>query len=179
MKLKAIAAAVVAAPLVVACGSTEKAETFSLNGAGASFPAMLYQNWTQSFAKDTGNQVNYQAVGSGAGVRQFKAKTVDFGASDGAVSDAKQPPEGMVHIPMTGGAIVPTYNYPGCEVKMTQTELADVFLGKITNCLLLVVPMVPLRSFIVLMVLVLLKDLLIPCLHSLLSGKQRLELVKQ
>jgi len=133
MKLKAIAAAVVAAPLVVACGSAEKAETFTLNGAGASFPAMLYQNWTQSFAQDTGNQVNYQAVGSGAGVRQFKAKTVDFGASDGAVSDAKQPAEGMVHIPMTGGAIVPTYNYPGCEVKMTQTELADVFLGKITN----------------------------------------------
>jgi phosphate transport system substrate-binding protein len=134
MKLKAIAAAALAAPLVVACGSTEQAkEPFKLNGAGASFPAMLYQNWTQSFAKDTGNQVNYQAVGSGAGVRQFKAKTVDFGASDGAVSDAKQPAEGMVHIPMTGGAIVPTYNYPGCEVKMTQTELADVFLGKITN----------------------------------------------
>ena len=133
MKLKAIAAAVVAAPLVVACGSAEKAETFTLNGAGASFPAMLYQNWTQSFAQDTGNQVNYQAVGSGAGVRQFKAKTVDFGASDGAVSDAKQPAEGMVHIPMTGGAIVPTYNNPGCEVKMTQLELADVFLGKITN----------------------------------------------
>ena len=134
MKLKAIAAAVVAAPLVVACGSAEKAETFTLNGAGASFPAMLYQNWTQSFAQDTGNQVNYQAVGSGAGVRQFKAKTVDFGASDGAVSDAKQPAEGMVHIPMTGGAIVPAYNYPGCDAKMTQTELADVFLGKITNC---------------------------------------------
>jgi phosphate transport system substrate-binding protein len=49
------------------------------------------------------------------------------------VSDKKQPAEGMVHIPMTGGAIVPTYNYPGCEVKMTQTDLADVFLGKITN----------------------------------------------
>ena len=48
-------------------------------------------------------------------------------------SDAKQPAEGMVHIPMTGGAIVPAYNYPGCDVKMTQTELADVFLGKITN----------------------------------------------
>ena len=134
MKLKAIAAVSLAAPLMVACGSAEKAdEKFTLNGAGASFPAMLYQNWTQSFAKDTGNQVNYQAVGSGAGVRQFKAKTVDFGASDGAVSDAKQPAEGMVHIPMAGGAIVPTYNNPGCEVKMTQLELVDVFLGKITN----------------------------------------------
>jgi phosphate transport system substrate-binding protein len=132
MKLKAIAAALVAAPLVVACGSTEKAnEPFRLNGAGASFPAMLYSNWFTSFSKDTGNKVNYQAVGSGAGVRQFKAKTVDFGASDGAVSDKKQPAEGMVHIPMTGGAIVPAYNNPGCDLKMTQTELADVFLGKI------------------------------------------------
>ena len=133
MKLKAIAAAALAAPLVVACGSTEKAETFTLNGAGATFPAPYYNAVLADFAKSTGNQVNYQAVGSGAGVRQFKAKTVDFGASDGAVSDAKQPAEGMVHIPMTGGAIVPAYNNPGCDAKMTQTQLADVFLGKITN----------------------------------------------
>ena len=145
MKLKAIAAAALAAPLVVACGSTENTEVsqkepFELNGAGASFPAMLYNNMLQDFNKATGNKVNYQAVGSGAGVRQFKAKTVDFGASDGAVSDKKQPAEGMVHIPMTGGAIVPTYNNPGCEVKMTQTELADVFLGKISNCLLYTSP---------------------------------------
>ncbi|ADO99398.1 phosphate transporter subunit [Synechococcus phage Syn19] len=132
MKLKALAAVALAAPLMVACGSTEKAnEPFRLNGAGASFPAMLYSNWFTSFSKDTGNKVNYQAVGSGAGVRQFKAKTVDFGASDGAVKDSKQPAEGMVHIPMTGGAIVPAYNNPGCDLKMTQTELADVFLGKI------------------------------------------------
>jgi phosphate transport system substrate-binding protein len=135
-KILAGAGALALGGTLVACGSapsdTAKA-SFTLNGAGATFPAMLYQNWFQSFAKDTGNQVNYQAVGSGAGVRQFKAKTVDFGASDGAVADAKQPPEGMVHIPMTGGAIVPAYNLPGCNAKMTQTQLADVFLGKITN----------------------------------------------
>ena len=59
-------------------------------------------------------------------------RTVDFGASDGAVSDEKQKIP-MVHIPMTGGAIVPAYNYPGCDAKMTQTQLADVYLGKITN----------------------------------------------
>ena len=134
MKLKAIAAAVMAAPLVVACGSTESAKThYKLNGAGATFPAPYYNSILGNLHKATGNQVNYQAVGSGAGVRQFKAKTVDFGASDGAVSDAKQPDFGMVHIPMTGGAIVPAYNYPGCDAKMTQTQLADVFLGKITN----------------------------------------------
>ena len=136
---KAIAAVLGAATLgttLVACSSNETAtstkEPFTLNGAGASFPAMLYQAMFQDMAKSTGNQVNYQAVGSGAGVRQFKAKTVDFGASDGAVSDAKQKLP-MIHIPMTGGAIVPAYNYPGCDAKMTQTQLADVFLGKITN----------------------------------------------
>ena len=133
MKLKALAAVIAATPLMVACGSsTEKAETFKLNGAGATFPAPLYNSWLQDFATETGNQVNYQAVGSGSGVRQFTAKTVDFGASDGAVSDAKQKLP-MVHVPMTGGAIVPAYNYPGCDAKMTQTQLVDVFLGKITN----------------------------------------------
>ena len=134
MKLKAIAAAIMAAPLVVACGSTEQAkETFKLSGAGATFPAPLYQKWFIQYAQETGNQINYQAVGSGAGVRQYVAKTVDFAASDGAVKDSKIPEGGMIHIPMTGGAIVPAYNYPGCDVKMTQTQLADVFLGKITN----------------------------------------------
>ena len=131
MKLKALAAVAAATPLMVACGSAEKT-SFNLNGAGATFPAPLYNAWFASFAQETGNQVNYQAVGSGAGVRQFTAKTVDFGASDGAVSDAKQKLP-MVHIPMTGGAIVPAYNYPGCDAKMTQTQLADVFLGKIDN----------------------------------------------
>jgi len=135
MKLKALAAVVAATPLMVACGSNQTAEvkeSFKLNGAGATFPAPLYNSWFQSFNKETGNKVNYQAVGSGAGVRQYTAKTVDFGASDGAVSDAKQKLP-MVHVPMTGGAIVPAYNYPGCDAKMTQTQLADVFLGKITN----------------------------------------------
>ena len=132
MKIKAIAAIAAATPLMVACGTAEKT-TFKLSGAGATFPAPLYNAWFSDFANETGNQVNYQAVGSGAGVRQYVAKTVDFGASDGAVKDSKQPEFGMVHIPMAGGAIVPAYNYPGCDVKMTQTQLADVFLGKITN----------------------------------------------
>ena len=131
MKLKALAAVAAATPLMVACGSAEKT-SFTLNGAGATFPAPLYTAWFQEYTQETGNKVNYQAVGSGAGVRQFNAETVDFGASDGAVSDAKQK-RPMVHIPMTGGAIVPAYNNPGCDLKITQTQLADVFLGKITN----------------------------------------------
>ena len=132
MKLKALAAIAAATPLMVACGSPAEKETFTLNGAGATFPAPYYIALFQKYAAETGNQVNYQAVGSGSGVRQFTAKTVDFGASDGAVSDKKQKLP-MVHVPMTGGAIVPAYNYPGCDAKMTQTQLADVFLGKITN----------------------------------------------
>ena len=132
MKLKALATIAAVAPLMVACGSGSDNTTFRLNGAGATFPAPLYQSWFAGFSKETGNQVNYQAVGSGSGVRQYTAKTLDFAASDGAVSDKKQKIP-MVHIPMTGGAIVPAYNYPGCEVKMTQTQLADVYLGKITN----------------------------------------------
>ena len=131
MKLKALAAVAAATPLMVACGSADKT-TFKLNGAGATFPAPYYNSVLGDLHKSTGNKVNYQAVGSGAGVRQYTAKTVDFGASDGAVSDAKQKLP-MIHIPMTGGAIVPAYNNPGCEAKMTQTQLADVFLGKITN----------------------------------------------
>jgi phosphate transport system substrate-binding protein len=133
MKLKAIAFGLAGSSLLLTACTSEPEKNVNINGAGATFPAPLYTSWFSDYAKETGNQVNYQAVGSGAGVRQYAAKTVDFGASDGAVSDAKQPEFGMVHIPMTGGAIVPAYNYPGCEAKMTQTQLADVFLGKITN----------------------------------------------
>ena len=132
MKLKAIATIATVTSLMVACGSGSDNTTFRLDAAGATFPAPLYQAWFQNFSSETGNQVNYQAVGSGSGVRQYIAGTVDFGASDGAVSDEKQTIP-MVHIPMTGGAIVPAYNMPGCDVKMTQTQLADVYLGKITN----------------------------------------------
>ena len=135
-KVLATLAAVAAGGTLVACGSApEKASTFTpqtLTAAGATFPAPLYQRWFQDYAAK-GHKVSYQAVGSGAGVRQFTAGTVDFGASDSAVKDSKIPASGLVHIPMTGGAIVPAYNNPGCDAKMTQTQLADVFLGKITN----------------------------------------------
>ena len=135
-KVLATLAAVAAGGTLVACGSApEKASTFTpqtLTAAGATFPAPLYQRWFQDYAAK-GHKVSFQAVGSGAGVRQFTAGTVDFGASDSAVKDSKIPASGLVHIPMTGGAIVPAYNNPGCDAKMTQTQLADVFLGKITN----------------------------------------------
>ena len=122
-----------AATGLVSCSAPEETvKSVTLNGAGATFPAPIYNAWFQELAKDSKYKVNYQAVGSGAGVRQFNAGTIDFGASDKAISDSKiERP--VVQIPMTGGAIVPAYNLPGCQVAMTQDELADVFLGKIKN----------------------------------------------
>ena len=115
--------------------ATTPAIAGDLNGAGASFPAPIYQRWFKDYADTTGNQVNYQAVGSGAGVRQYKAGTTDFGASDKAVSDKKLAgiSRPMVQIPMTGGAIAVAYNKPGCDLKLTQIQLAKIAYGTIQN----------------------------------------------
>jgi phosphate transport system substrate-binding protein len=129
MKLSALAVG------ALALTSTTPALAGNLNGAGASFPAPIYQRWFKDYADKTGNQVNYQAVGSGAGVRQYKAGTTDFGASDKAVSDSKLAgiSRPMVQIPMTGGAIAVAYNKPGCDLKLTQIQLAKIAYGTIQN----------------------------------------------
>ena len=105
-----------------------------LSGAGASFPAAIYTRWFQELAPE-GIQVNYQSVGSGAGVRQFQAGTVDFGASDAPMKpeDIAKVSRGVLQIPMTAGAIAVAYNLSGCDLKLTQQQLADIFLGTIKN----------------------------------------------
>jgi len=110
----------------------------SLNGAGATFPNPIYQKWfTQFSSSHPGVQINYQSLGSGAGIRQITAGTVDFGASDGPMSDEQlaQAPIKILHIPTVLGAVVPCYNIPGVkqELKFTPELLADIFLGKINN----------------------------------------------
>jgi phosphate transport system substrate-binding protein len=111
----------------------------SLNGAGASFPAPAYQRWAADYKTAKGHLVNYQSVGSGQGVRSFLAGSIDFGASDEALSDedfkaGSAGQRGAVQIPMLGGTISPAYNNPNCpDLKLTQAQLADIFLGKITN----------------------------------------------
>ena len=114
-------------------GDGQKA-TGRLSAAGASFPAAIYQRWFQDLTPQ-GINVNYQSVGSGAGVRQFTAGTVDFGASDKPMKPAAiaKVSRGVVQIPMTAGAIAVAYNNPGCELKLTQKQLAGIFLGTITN----------------------------------------------
>jgi phosphate transport system substrate-binding protein len=106
-----------------------------INGAGATFPAPIYQRWFQDYAGATGERVNYQSVGSGAGIRQFVAGTVDFGASDEPIkaSEAKKVKRGVVQIPMVGGTIAIAYNKPGCKLKLTQKQVVDIFSGRITD----------------------------------------------
>lgn len=108
-----------------------------LAGAGASFPAPLYQRWASDYiAVNKDVQVNYQSIGSGAGIKQFTQGTVAFGASDAAMTDEEiaKVSQGVVMIPATAGSIVIAYNLPDVkELKLTREALAGIFLGKITN----------------------------------------------
>lgn len=109
----------------------------SLTGAGASFPAPLYQRWFVDFSNATPNlQVDYQSVGSGAGVERFMQNLVNFGASDVAMKDEEisKVEKGVLMLPMTAGSIVMAYNLPGVEqLNLTQEVLVDILLGKITK----------------------------------------------
>jgi phosphate transport system substrate-binding protein len=109
----------------------------TINGAGATFPYPMYSKWFSEYHKAHSDvQINYQSIGSGGGIRQVLAGTVDFGASDGPMSDEQlaQAKVKILHIPTVLGAVVPAYNIPGVtgEVKFTPEALAGIFLGKIT-----------------------------------------------
>lgn len=110
----------------------------TLNGAGATFPYPMYSKWFSEYHKAHSDiQINYQSIGSGGGIRQVLAGTVDFGASDGPMTDEQlsQAKTKILHIPTVMGAVVPAYNIPGItgEVKFTPQALAGIFLGKITT----------------------------------------------
>jgi phosphate transport system substrate-binding protein len=110
----------------------------TLNGAGATFPYPIYSKWFSEYHKAHSDvQVNYQSIGSGGGIRQVLAGTVDFGASDGPMTDEQlgQAKVKILHTPTVLGAVVPAYNIPGVtgEVKFTPEALAGIFLGKITS----------------------------------------------
>jgi phosphate transport system substrate-binding protein len=110
----------------------------TLNGAGATFPNPMYQKWFSEYHKVHPDvQFNYQSIGSGGGIRQVLAQTVDFGASDGPMTDEQlsQAKTKILHIPTVMGAVVPAYNVPGVtgELKFTPEALSGIFLGKITT----------------------------------------------
>ena len=107
-----------------------------VTGAGATFPAPLYAKWADAYNKANGAKVNYQSVGSGAGIRQIKARTVDFGASDMPLSDAELAKEGLIQFPMVIGGVVPVINVKGIapgQLKLTGQVLGDIYLGKIAK----------------------------------------------
>ncbi len=108
-----------------------------MNGAGATFPYPIYSKWFDEYAKvNTGVRFNYQSIGSGGGIRQVTERTVDFGASDGPMTDEqlKKAPGALLHIPTVLGAVVATYNLAASpKLHFTGDILADIFLGKITK----------------------------------------------
>ena len=131
MKLSRFA---VAALVLCAAATLGFGQSVELVGAGATFPAPFYTKVFDEYNKQFSVKVNYQAIGSGGGIAQLKGKTVDFGASDGFMSDAdlKAAPAPILHVPMVAGAVVATYNIPGDpSLKFTPDVLADIFLGKI------------------------------------------------
>ena len=107
-----------------------------VTGAGATFPAPLYAKWADAYNKAVGARINYQSVGSGAGLRQIRGKTVDFGASDMPLTDAELAKDGLMQFPTVIGGVVPVLNVRGLtagQVKMTGQVLGDIYLGKITK----------------------------------------------
>jgi len=107
-----------------------------VTGAGATFPAPVYAKWADAYNKATGARINYQSVGSGAGLRQIRGKTVDFGASDMPLKDDELAKDGLTQFPTVIGGVVPVLNIKGIQpgqVRMTGQVLGDIYLGKITK----------------------------------------------
>jgi len=134
----------IAATLVVllALGGVLLAQNLLINGAGASFPYPIYSKWFSEYNKKNPTiQINYQSVGSGAGIKQATEGTVDFGASDGPMNDEQlkaysdKHGSGILHFPTVLGAAVPTYNVPGVDATLnfTPEALAGIYLGKVTK----------------------------------------------
>jgi phosphate transport system substrate-binding protein len=122
-----------AVAIAVSFGAAGQAIANTLNGAGASFPAPLYQRYFAEYKKATGKTVNYNSVGSGAGVRQFIGETVDFGASDAPVTAAErqQMKRGVIMVPTAGGAVSVVYNLPGQKVQISRAALPKIFSGEL------------------------------------------------
>jgi phosphate transport system substrate-binding protein len=145
---RSLAAALLVGAL--ACGGSDKPQTAGdaaskpaggagrLTGAGATFPNPIYTKWFDAYNKQTGVQINYQSIGSGGGIRQFTEGTVDFGATDGPMSDEQiaAVQGNVLHVPTVLGAVVVTYNLPSAgtaQLRFDGPTLADIYLGRITK----------------------------------------------
>ena len=122
----------------VVLAATPLAAQTALTGAGATFPNPIYSKWFDAYNKKTGVQINYQSIGSGGGIKQYTEGTVDFGASDGPMTDEQLQAVGghVIHIPTVMGAVVMTWNLPSLGDKRLRFDgptIADIYLGKITK----------------------------------------------
>src|SRR5204863_404426 len=119
-----------------AIGLSGAARAAEISGAGATFPYPIYAKWAEAYKAKTGTSMNYQSIGSGGGIRQITAKTVDFGASDAPMTadEESKAPSKIAHGPTTLGAVVLAYNLPAVtDLKLTPDEIAGIFLGTITK----------------------------------------------
>jgi phosphate transport system substrate-binding protein len=125
--------AAIAAGAVITFSSAVAAD---ITGAGATFPYPIYAKWAEEYKKASGNGLNYQSIGSGGGIKQIKAKTVDFGASDMPLTADELNSEGLMQFPAIMGGVVPVVNLEGVapgQLKLTGQVLADIYLGKIAK----------------------------------------------
>ncbi len=115
---------------------TTAAHAADITGAGATFPFPVYAKWAEAYKAKTGVGLNYQSIGSGGGIRQITARTVDFGASDAPLKPEQLEKDGLVQFPMVMGGVVPVVNVQGIEareLKLTGALLADIYLGKVAR----------------------------------------------
>ena len=129
--LKTLGAAMGAALIA---GVATLAQAATISGAGATFPAPVYAKWAESYKAQTGNSLNYQAIGSGGGIKQINAGTVDFGASDKPLKPDDLATSGLVMFPTVVGGVVPVVNLPGVkpgQIKLTGAQVADIYRGVI------------------------------------------------
>src|ERR671920_1410597 len=121
----------IAAGLAVA-SLTTTASAADITGAGATFPFPIYAKWAEAYNQETKNRLNYQSIGSSGSIRQIRAKTVDFGATDAPLKGEELEKDGLVQFPVVMGGVVPVYNLQGIasgQLKLTGAVLADIFNG--------------------------------------------------
>lgn len=136
MKLLSKTLSTCAFAAMLATGGIAKAEIPTINGAGATFPYPVYSQWAYKYNQDTGVKLNYQSIGSGGGIAQIEAKTVDFGASDAPLKADELDKNGLIQFPMVIGGVVPVVNLEDIaagQLKLTPELIANLYLGKITK----------------------------------------------
>ena len=132
-KLKQLIIAITAATALVSTGASQAA---NITGAGATFPYPVYAKWAEAYKAQTGVEMNYQSIGSGGGIKQIQAKTVDFGATDAPLNPNELAFGGLAQFPTVVGGVVPVVNIEGVapgQLKLESKVLADIYMGKITK----------------------------------------------